>query len=609
VKCVHEKLINKKHMKQPKRIFDLFEGFENNPDTIGKMILSEKVNKEWIKYNTKQYKEIACNLASAFIELGIKKDDKIATITNNRPQWNFVDMAISMVGAVHVTVYPTIGDEEFEYILKHSESKLVFVSNKQINDRITEITKKIDKVEKIFTFDNVETTNTYDDLVKFGAENYEKNKAEIKKRKTTVNEDDITTLIYTSGTTGTPKGVMLTHKNILSNSLASIDRLHIDYNHKVLSFLPLSHVFAHMTSYIYQLKGVSIYYAEGVAKVADNMHELQVDGFITVPRLLEAIFDKISTKAKKLSPIKRKMFDLSIKIGEQFHPYQKMNPVYKAKYKLVNKLVYSQWRKALSPNVTFLGSGGSALSPRLARIFWAAGFQVFEGYGLTETSPILSVNYEGKGNVKLGTVGKIMDNVEIKIAEDGEILAKGPNIMKGYYKAPEKTAEVFDEDGWFKTGDIGEVDKDNFLKITDRKKEIFKLSSGKYIAPQVIENKLKESFLIKQAVVVGENQKFPGALISPNLDFFEDWAKEEKIEVKDKNELVNLPKVKEAINKEIQAINKKLGEHEKIRKFQLLCQEFTIKSGELSNTLKLKRKAISEKYRDFIEKLYPQKEK
>ncbi len=591
-----------------KRIFDIFDLFERNQDTIGKMFLSEKKNKEWIKYTTEDYKKLSYSLASAFIELGIKKDDKIATVTNNRPQWNFVDMAITMIGAVHVTVYPTIGDEEFEYIFNHSEAKIVFISSKVIYNRISKIADKVKSIKHLYSFDEFEEAENWQKLVELGDKKLSKNEKEIEKRKAEVQEDDTATLIYTSGTTGTPKGVMLSHKNILSNAIASTFRIPIDYNHKVLSFLPLSHVFEHMTNYIYQLKGISIYYAEGVAKVADNIHELQVDGFITVPRLLEAIFEKIVSKAKKLSPVKRKMFDYSLKIAEQYHPYQKMNPIFKAKYDLVNKLVFSQWRKALSPKVRFLGCGGSALSPRLSHIFWAAGFRVFEGYGLTETSPILAVNYDEKGKVKIGTVGTIMDNVKIKIAEDGEILAKGPNIMKGYYKSPEKTAEVFTEDGWFKTGDIGIVDEEGFLKITDRKKEIFKLSSGKYIAPQVIENKLKESFLIKQAVVVGENQKYPGALISPNFEFFEDWAKEENIDVKDTKQIVNLPKVKDAINKEIQNINKKLGEHEKIRKFQVLCNEFSIKSGELSNTLKLKRKVISEKYNDFIEKLYQNKQ-
>ena len=589
------------------RIFDIFKNFKTFPDTIGKMFFSEKIDNEWKKHNTEEYEKVSYELSSGFLELGIEKDDKIATITNNRPQWNFVDMATLQIGAVHVPVYPTISDEEFEYILDHSDSKIVFVSSKILYEKIKPIVDKIKRIKGIYSFDKIEGVPYWKEVCELGQKNLDKNFDRIEEIKETVSENDLATIIYTSGTTGVPKGVMLSHKNILSNSHASTERLHLTHGHKVLSFLPLSHVFAHMTNYIYQLKGISIYYAQSVATVAQDMHDLQVDGFITVPRLLEAIFDKISSKAKKLPTVKRKIFEKSIKIAEKYTPFAKMNPIYKAQHSLMDKLVYSQWRKALSSKITFLGSGGSALSPRLTRIFWAAGFRVFEGYGLTETSPILSVSYNKPGKIKIGTVGTIMDNVEIKIAEDGEILAKGPNIMLGYYKAPETTAEVFTEDGYFKTGDIGSVDENNFLKITDRKKEIFKLSNGKYIAPQMIENKLKESFLISQAMVIGENEKFPSALISPNFVFFEDWAKEEKIDVKNTQELINLPKVKKEIQIEIKKINKKLGEHEQIRKFQVLCDDFSIKTGELSNTLKLKRKVISEKYKGFIEKIYPKR--
>lgn len=596
-------------MKDPKRIFDIFDVFKQNQDTIGGMFLSEKINKKWVKYSTEEYERVSYELSSGFLELGIKKGDKISTVTNNRPQWNFLDMGILQVGAVHVTVYPTISEEEFEYIFKHSESKYIFVANKLLYRKIKPIADKLKTVKGVYVIDDVEGFANWKEIAILGQEKLDKNKEKINKIKKNIVEDDLATIIYTSGTTGTPKGVMLSHKNVLSNSIASVHRLHIDYRHKALSFLPLSHVFAHMTNYIYQLKGVSIYYAENVAKVADNLHELQVDAFITVPRLLEAIFDKISMKAKKLPTAKRKLFELSLKIGETYHPYEKKSLAYRTKYNLVNKLVFSQWRKALSPKIQFLGCGGSALSPRLARIFWAAGFKVFEGYGLTETSPIIAVNYDKPKKVKLGTVGTVLEGVEVKIAEDGEILAKGPNVMIGYYKEPELTKTMFNEEGWFKTGDIGKFDEDGCLVITDRKKEMFKLSSGKYIAPQVIENKLKESFLINQAMVVGENQKFPGALISPNFVFFEDWAKKKKIEIEDSEALIDLPKVKEAIQKEIQNINKKLGEHEKIRKFQIIKEEFSIKTGELSNTLKLKRKVISEKYTDFIEKIYPKKNK
>lgn len=590
-------------MKYPKRIFDIFDNFEENPGTIGKMVLSEKINKDWIKYNTNQYKEFSYKLASAFLELGIQKGDKIATITNNRPQWNFVDMAILLAGAVHVTVYPTISDEEFSYILDHSDTKFVFVANKPLYKKISEICTNIPKIEKIFTFEVVENTKNWQDLVKIGEDNYSKHIATIENFRATIDENELATMIYTSGTTGVPKGVMLSHKNILHVSIESSKIMNINYRHKALDFLPLSHVFAHMTNYIYQILGISIYYAENIAKVADNIHELQVDGFITVPRLLEAIYEKIEMKAKKLPFLKRRIYEFAVKLAEKYEPYAPTNAVYRAQYRIANRLVFSQWRKALSPNVKFLGCGGSALSPRLARLFWAAGFRVFEGYGLTETSPIIAVNYDQKGKIKIGTVGPILGGVEVKFDNDGEILAKGPNVMLGYYKNPEATAEVITEDGWFKTGDIGRMEN-GCLKITDRKKEIFKLSSGKYIAPQKIENHLKESFLINQAVVMGENEKFPIALISPNFEFFQDWADKEKIEIKDKSELVDLPPIKDKIQKEIDKINRQLGEHEKIRKFSLLKEELTIAAGELSNTLKLKRKVIFEKYKHLVDELY-----
>jgi len=597
-------------MENPKRIFDLIERFENDPYKAGHFFLSEKTNNEWVKYSVSDYRRCSNKLSSGFLELGIKKGDKIATVTNNRPQWNFVDIGALQVGAVHTTVYPTISLEEFEYIFRHSGSKIIFVSTKALYNKLKHLVDKIETIEHIYTFDQVEGAKSWKDVAKLGEENIEKNMDTIHKLKSEVNENDLATLIYTSGTTGTPKGVMLSHKNILSNAIHSSHLQHMTFKDTALSFLPLSHVFAHMTNYMYQYVGISIYYAEGVSKVADNLNELQVSGFITVPRLLEAILEKITNKAKKLSPAKQKIFEYSLKIAEKYHPHKKMSPFYKAQLKMVDKLVFSQWRKALSENLVFIGCGGSALSPKISRIFWAAGLPIFEGYGLTETSPILAVNYNKPGKIKIGTVGPIFPDVEIKIAEDGEILAKGPNIMLGYYKEPEKTKEVFTDDGYFRTGDIGVVDENNFLTITDRKKEIFKLSSGKYVAPQVIENKLKDSFLIQQAVVVGENQKFPAALIAPNFTFFENWVKKDsKVNEKDKNQLINFPKVIKAIQDEIKKINKNLGEHEKIRKFKLIPSEFSIDTGELSNTLKLKRKVISEKYKDFIDNLFPNKEK
>ena len=591
-------------MAEVKRIFDLFNRFQENPDTIGKFVLSEKINKKWVKYSVTDYIRYSNKISSALLEKGIQPGDKIATITNNRPQWNFVDMGILQLGAVHVTIYPTIGDEQFEYILKHSDSKIVFVANKILYKKIKTIADKIDSITDIYTFDDVDNAPSWKEMVKLGEETLEKNFDKIEKIKQSINENDLANIIYTSGTTGDAKGVMLSHRNILSVSIASSAILNMDYNDKALSFLPLAHIFAHMTNYMYQHKGVSIYYAENVSKIADNIHELKINGFITVPRLLEAIFDKITSKAKKLSKAKQKIFEYAIKIGEKYHPYEKRSVIYEAQHSAMKKLVYSQWQAALSPNIKFIGCGGSALSPKLARIFWAAGFPIFEGYGLTETSPIIAVNYDKPGKIKLGTVGPILGQTKVKIAEDGEILAKGPGIMLGYYKNPEQTKEVFTDDGWFKTGDIGIIDEDGFLKITDRKKEIFKLSSGKYIAPQHLENKLKESFLIKQAAIVGENQKYPAALIAPNFDFFKEWLEKEEPRVTKKDDWLNLPKVLKLIQDEIKKINKSLGEHEKIRKFKLIPNEFTIEKGELSSSLKLKRKVIQEKYKNTIDEIF-----
>jgi long-chain acyl-CoA synthetase len=585
------------------RIFDLLNRFEENPETIGKYHLAEKINGNWIKYSVADYIEISNNISYGLLALGIKKGDKIATITNNRPQWNFVDMGLSQIGAVHVTVYNTVGLEEFEYILRHSDTKIIFISDKTLYKKIKPISDKITGIE-IYTFDSVEGAKHWSEIAELGKKSkiyYEKVISEIKE---SITEDDVFTIIYTSGTTGMPKGVMLSHKNMVSNMIPSAKRFHLSYNDKVLSFLPLAHVFEHMTSYIYQYNGVSVYYAENVGTIAQNINELKVNGFITVPRLLEAIYEKISDKASSFKGLKKKIFDWALKVGEKYEPYGKSSINYKLQHKLADKLVFTKWRAALSDKISFVGCGGSALQPRLARLFWAAGFPVFEGYGLTETSPILAVNYYEKGKVKLGTVGTILDNVVIKIAEDGEILAKGPNIMKGYYKDEEHTAMMFNSDGWFLTGDIGMIDSDGLLKITDRKKEIFKMSNGKYIAPQVIENKLKESLLISQTMVVGENQKFASVLISPNFDFLKKWCEKNKINCENRKELINIPRVVQFFQAEVNKLNRNLGQFEQIKRFKIVCDEWSTHTGELSPTLKLKRRVITAKYHNLIENIY-----
>ncbi len=589
------------------RIFDIFDRFEKYPDTIGKMVLAEKKDDKWIKYNTKQYREISDFVSYGLLAMEISKGDKVMTITNNRPQWNFMDMGIAQIGAVHVPVYSTLSNNEFEYILEHSEAKIIVVGSENLYKKIKPIADKIDKIKEVYTFDDVENAKNWQEIIELGKKSevyYKKEVLEIKKN---IKETDLLTIIYTSGTTGTPKGVMLSHQNLMTNAVASIERLHINHTHKALSFLPLSHIFEHMTSYTYQLKGVSIYSAQNVGTIAQDANELQVDGFITVPRLLESIYEKIIFKARSLSSVKRKILFWAIKLGKKYEPFNN-SWFYKQKLRIADKLVFSKWRDAISQNIIFIGVGGSALRPSLGRLFWAAGLPVFEGYGLSETSPIISVNYNQAGKIKLGSVGTVLEGVKIRMLDDNEILAKGPNVMLGYYKNPKETAKVIDKDGWFHTGDIGVLGDDGFLRITDRKKEIFKMSNGKYIAPQVIENKLKESIMIGNSLVVGENQKFAGVLISPNFQNLKHWCEKQKIKFKNEQELIDIPKVKEFFQKEINIINKNLGSFEQIRKFKLVCDEWTPQTGELSPTLKLKRKIIHKKYTEMIEKMFYSKQ-
>jgi long-chain acyl-CoA synthetase len=586
-----------------KRIFDLLDRFKAHPGTIGNYKLGCKEEGKWKEYSTEDYIRIANNVSYGLLAMGIKKGDKIATITNNRPEWNFMDMGMAQIGAIHVPIHPTLTTEELVYILNHSEAKLVLVSDKMLYKKLSEVKAELPLVETIFTFNQVEGAKHWTQITNTGEANASKFEKQLETIKESISEDALLTIIYTSGTTGNPKGVMLTHKNLLSNAITSAKRQHLNHNHKVVSFLPLSHVFEHMVSYQYQYLGISVYYAESVSTIAADIKHLQVDGFITVPRLLESVYEKIITKAKTLSPVKRAIFAWALKLAARYTPYAKQNMLYKAQMAVADKLVFSKWRAALSPNITFIGCGGAALQPRLARLFWAAKLPVFEGYGLTETSPILSVNYSKPGEVLIGSVGPVLEGVTIKIDEDGEILAKGPNLMKGYYRDPVQTSEVIDADGWFHTGDIGEFDG-KFLKITDRKKEMFKLSNGKYIAPQQIENKMKESFYIQQIMVVGENQKYASALIIPNYNALVDWAKKQKIHFQNQAELVKKPEIIKHFEEEVKSLNKKLNSSEQVKKIALLADEWTPNTGELTSTLKLRRKKIVEKYNNIVASLY-----
>jgi long-chain acyl-CoA synthetase len=584
------------------RTFDILNLFRDQ--YVKDDILAAKENGIWVKYSSARYIETATNISYGLLASGLKKGDKIALISNNRPEWNFTDMGVTQAGMVLVPIYPTISAEEYEYILNHAMPSLIFVSDKLLYDRISAICEKIPSVKEIFTFNPVEGTKSWTEIVELGKQSAEKYKDELEKIKSSIQPDDMVTLLYTSGTTGFPKGVMLSHNNLISNVKASIDVHHLDHRHRALSFLPMSHVYERMLNYHFQYKGISIYYAENMGTIAENAREIKPHLFATVPRLLERVYDTIIGKGKDLPYLKKQIFFWAVNLGLQFDVNRKRGWWYNYRLKIANKLIFSKWREALGGNLDIMVSGSASLQVRLARIFWAAGIHVLEGYGLTETSPVIAVNDLVKNEIMFGTVGPAVEGVEVKIADDGEILCKGPNVMLGYYKDPELTSEVIDKDGWFHTGDIGELIDNKFLKITDRKKEIFKLSSGKYIAPQVIENKLKVSFFIEQAMVVGENEKFASAIISPNFTFLHEWASRHDIKFRDNLELIAHKDVIERFQKEVNEVNNSLGDHEKVKRIRLVEEEWSPQTGELSPTLKLKRKPLHDRYENILKEIY-----
>ncbi len=590
-----------------KRNFDLLDRFASMPNTVGRIKLAAKENGAWREYDAPEYSKIVLNVSMGLLALGYKPGNKIATITNNRPEWNFIEMGAAQAGMVHVPIHPTLSDEDLLYIINHSEASTLIVSDAGLYKKMSKLQDQMENLQQIYTFNKVENAPHWTEITDAGEANAPGFYDEVQDIREKITEDDLLTIIYTSGTTGLPKGVMLSHKNLMSNAVSTANIQHMDYRHKALSFLPLSHVFEHMVNYQYQYLGVSIYYAESITTIARDIKDLQVDGFIAVPRLLESIYEKIVSKARSLSPAKRSIFFWALKVAQKFEPFAKQSLSYRIKHKIADKLVFSKWRDALSHNLTFIGCGGSALQPRLARLFWAAGLPVFEGYGLTETSPVLAVNYSKPGKVRIGSVGPVLENVELKIASDGEILIKSPGLMIGYYKDEQATFDVIDSEGWFHTGDIGVLEDGMYLKITDRKKEIFKMSNGKYLAPQQIENKLKESFYIQQTMVVGENQKYAAAIIIPNFQELAQWCRKKKIQFQDNAELIQMPQVLKHFQDEIKQFNKKLSQTDQVQKIILVADEWSPITGELSSSLKLKRKYIIQKYRDLVDAVYQPK--
>lgn len=564
--------------------------------------LAGKENGEWKKYSTQEFASNADNVSYGLLAMGLGKDDKIATISNNRPEWNFMDMGILQIGAVQVAIYPTISEHDYRFILNDAEVKLVVVSDAALCQKIENILEEVPSVKQVFTFNEIEGKRHWMEILELGRNNsnYEK----LKQIKESIAPGNLATLIYTSGTTGNPKGVMLSHHNLVSNFISCKDLPPVNAQHRALSLLPLCHVYERMLTCLYMYLGVSIYYAESMEKIGDNIREVKPHVFSAVPRLIEKVYNRIIAKGKELKGIKRKLFFWAADLGLRYEMDGANGWWYQVKLKIADKLIFSKWRQALGGETKVIVSGGAALQPRLARAFWAAGMYVLEGYGLTETSPVIAVNYLEKGKAKFGTVGPVIKDVQVKMADDGEILVKGPNVMQGYYKRPDLTAEAVTGDGWFKTGDIGVLEEGKFLKITDRKKEMFKTSGGKFIAPQPMENKFKESALIENIMVIGEGHNFPAALVVPNFEALKKWCTIKGFACETNEEIIKNEEVKKRIWEALMPLNEQFGKTEKIKAIELLPKEWTVETGELTPTLKLRRKIILHNNSQAVAKIY-----
>ncbi len=587
----------------PSRIFDILSvQAENSPND---KCLNDKRNGEWKSISTQKYFGSVNFISAALIEMGVKPQDKIALIsTTNRSEWSIMDMAILQLGAITVPLYPNISSKDYEYILNHSESIFCFVSDQQIYDKVFSVKSQVKNLRDIYAFDQIEGCKNWSELIEVGKEAWNEKKLDEVKSK--VESEAIATIIYTSGTTGVPKGVMLSHGNIVSNVISATKRFPFEErNQTALSFLPLCHIFERTFIYGYLYNNISVYFAESLDTISENLKEVKPNFMTAVPRLLEKVYDKIYAKGNDLKGIKKSLFFWAVELGLKYDPSHKSDLIYNIKHWIANKLILSKWKKALGGNLEIICSGSAPLQARLARVFAAAGMTIAEAYGLTETSPAISVNDLRNGGLKIGTVGKIIEGVEVVIAADGEILCKGPNIMKGYFKDPEQTNQVM-EGEYFKTGDIGTLDEEGFLKITDRKKQMFKTSGGKYIAPQVIESQLKQSLLIEQIMVIGEGKNMASALIQPSFEQAKLWLEEQGVSCKDdpesicKNEILS-----EKINDEIRLHDEKFGKWERVKAIRLTPEVWSVEEGHLTPTMKVKRKVIMEKYQNLIDDIYP----
>lgn len=588
-------------MEEITRIFDLLDLYRNKFSGHEK-VFSEKQNGKWVNYSASDYVKYVNNLSAGLLALGLKKGDTVATVMNNRPHWNFFDMALMQIGVIQVPIYPTISAERFKFIFNDAAVKYIIVSGKAIYNSIKPILAEIPSLLNIFSIDTITRVENWTELLEKGRAE-KKRVEEVNKIALEIHADDIATIIYTSGTTGTPKGVMLSHGNFISNFSAVSDIIRTNMVSTALSFLPLCHVYERMLNYMYQNVGISIFYVNDIDKLGENIKEVHPEIFCAVPRVIEKSFNKIIAAGRNLKGIKHSIFFWAVHLGYRYELENK-SILYKIQLKIADRLIYSQWRKGLGGRLKVIVSGGATLQARLAKVFWAAGIKVMEGYGLTETSPVISVANFLPGGVKFGTVGKILPGVEVKIADDNEVVTKGPNLMQGYYNQPERTQKVIDEEGWFHTGDIGYLEDGQYLKITDRKKEIFKTSGGKYIAPQVLENRFKMSEFIEHIMVIGENRNFAAALIIPSFEHLKSWFNIKGYTYHSNEDAIRDPRVIKRIAREIKEINAALDKTEQIKRFELIADSWTVTGGEFSPTLKLRRKVIHEEYKDLIERIY-----
>ena len=569
-------------------------------------ILNGKRNGEWISFSVKDYYQFSVLLSYGLHHLGLRKGDKIATITNNRPEFNIMDMAMTMLGLVHVPIYPTLSSEDYKYILAHSDAKLLVIGNKSIFTKVQPALPELNIEHGVYVLDKIEDQKELNEVLRLGIFHRKQLADTVEQIKASIKPDDLATIIYTSGTTGTPKGVMLSHKNLVHNFIRTAKVQPLNHTHRVISFLPLCHIYERSLNYHHQYLGISIFYAESMGTLVNDIAETKVSGFCAVPRVLESIFDKLYAAGKDLSGIKKMIYFMSFRHGQRFD-YNK-GIWYKIWNSVFDKLVYNKWRKKFGGNEFAIITGGAAIQPRIIRLFSAAKMFIYEGYGLSETSPVIGVNNPNRNQVKIGTVGPILDDVQIKFSEEGELLTKSDSLMIGYYKDPEYTKQVIDADWWFHTGDIGEMVDGIYLKITDRKKEIFKLSAGKYVAPQMFENKYKESPFIENIMVIGENEKFTSAIISPNFNYLHFWATKHRVHYRDNRELISFRQVQARMQRELDKFNKALAPHEQVKCFRLVIDEWTSLTGELSPTLKLKRNVLMKKYQSIVDEIYNHKE-